>query len=1257
MALLPLNRSIRSFSAVAVAMFAGLVSSPAHAIDLNIDTPERYSAMLDAVRAAEYTRQGYLEGNANPRALAVVAGLWAFAERNPHASAADLALFAQRYDAALATVITGDPLLARPGSVLTGLTAVRLETQASLQGTDTRIGERVIELLGMSIPGLDGFAQSKRRMARFDAASTISIINRREAADALTAALLGVDPQGQTVEGLATATSAYLEGQGYAPMLGAIDPSRAAVNAGLAGLPDYQAFQAIQTTPGAHLAIESAVFAGLDAVQLETQGLLDDIATSTIEPALGINSARLLAAAEDPNDPEHAAAIAEIEARRAAIIASIQQTADERAAVFAQTLILQQSEFPSVVMVADAARSFAGLQLEVNNGYAVAQSGVDFLGGLAIVGAGYASANPWVVAQGLTTAVSSLIGIGEALDDEMTPEQQIYGEIVELRQQVEDLRVEMNERFDIVDMKLDSIFETMIFGFQALGDQIGDLQADVDEIATDIAAVRTTLSRIEAALFGFAQEILLLPLSTQTDLVLEYRADTGADLLYANATPSFVNASAFFYTFATTTARSSAFAGPSGVAITLDNAATILDAAPIARSINDLRTIPQGLETSEGVPVTGFAFPATVAAPSPWSQAASAYAQLARENPWYFAYLLDRQSIERGGETELDEIIADGERITGIAAALRNRNDLFNALLQRLADEILTLDVAVEQAIVANQTANGLIAGATSVDPWRPLDQPAVGLMPVLSTINTVNFAGFGPFGSEDLNYNNQVTMAPLRGYEIAISDNRLGASSTLTRAEIAHRNALTEALENTPGEVRPTLRLPNEQFDGGLLDFSMTIEMESTNYQSIRTIECRIGQSFGGNAVEPLFEPIDGTVRVGRIVEEAWSNGLDGLEYAILDGDLTGQIFEAGTVDVQIGFITIKRPVAIEILSDTSTSTIGGTNWIAHQSTYLRNRFASIREDARADLLADLESPGSIFADSSERIANTYALLDAYLTLGLDDALSQSEILRAALRGGASADGLGARIEDYILVLQRSESQDLGGIGGALATDWAIDLPNLGDHFFQRTTALANEIDAALAMELPSFPYVEYVLADLRSLREHAFDLAIDDTYTATGSLSIDAAVGLIANDITQPGRIDNDELMVDTLFFSSLDHTPPAHGSVFVNPDGAFDYIPDPGFAGEDAFTYRLIARVNDSPSAVGEVNAYSSPTTVVIRVEPAACAGDITGDGAVDLADLNIVLANFGTGPGGDATGDGNTDLADLNLVLANFGAACP
>ncbi|XHC24330.1 MAG: hypothetical protein ACFHWZ_12040 [Phycisphaerales bacterium] len=55
---------------------------------------------------------------------------------------------------------------------------------------------------------------------------------------------------------------------------------------------------------------------------------------------------------------------------------------------------------------------------------------------------------------------------------------------------------------------------------------------------------------------------------------------------------------------------------------------------------------------------------------------------------------------------------------------------------------------------------------------------------------------------------------------------------------------------------------------------------------------------------------------------------------------------------------------------------------------------------------------------------------------------------------------------------------------------------------------------------------------------------------------------------------------------------------------------------------------------------------------------CPADLTGDNAVNLADLNLVLANFGTTtPDGDTNNDGVVDLADLNAVLGAFGTDCP
>ncbi len=60
-----------------------------------------------------------------------------------------------------------------------------------------------------------------------------------------------------------------------------------------------------------------------------------------------------------------------------------------------------------------------------------------------------------------------------------------------------------------------------------------------------------------------------------------------------------------------------------------------------------------------------------------------------------------------------------------------------------------------------------------------------------------------------------------------------------------------------------------------------------------------------------------------------------------------------------------------------------------------------------------------------------------------------------------------------------------------------------------------------------------------------------------------------------------------------------------------------------------------------------------------EPPACPGDLTGDGLVDLDDLDDLLAHFGdcgTVGGEDINGDGCVNLSDLSLILSVFGADC-
>lgn len=88
-------------------------------------------------------------------------------------------------------------------------------------------------------------------------------------------------------------------------------------------------------------------------------------------------------------------------------------------------------------------------------------------------------------------------------------------------------------------------------------------------------------------------------------------------------------------------------------------------------------------------------------------------------------------------------------------------------------------------------------------------------------------------------------------------------------------------------------------------------------------------------------------------------------------------------------------------------------------------------------------------------------------------------------------------------------------------------------------------------------------------------------DSYTMTSgqTLQVDAANGVLVNDTD----VEGDSLIAELV-------TPPSNGTVTLNSDGSFEYIPVATFSGQDAFSYLVDDGEGDSENA-----------TVVITVEP--------------------------------------------------------
>ncbi len=125
----------------------------------------------------------------------------------------------------------------------------------------------------------------------------------------------------------------------------------------------------------------------------------------------------------------------------------------------------------------------------------------------------------------------------------------------------------------------------------------------------------------------------------------------------------------------------------------------------------------------------------------------------------------------------------------------------------------------------------------------------------------------------------------------------------------------------------------------------------------------------------------------------------------------------------------------------------------------------------------------------------------------------------------------------------------------------------------------------------------------------------------------------------VTLPGAdVDGDAL-------AYLIDRQPSHGTATVS-DGEARYSPEPGYTGDDAFTY-----------IVDDGTARSDPATVSVTVV-ALTPWDTNDSGAVDIVDLVTVAQQFGAvgeGLAADVNGDGVVNIVDLVTVASHFGEA--
>ena len=120
-------------------------------------------------------------------------------------------------------------------------------------------------------------------------------------------------------------------------------------------------------------------------------------------------------------------------------------------------------------------------------------------------------------------------------------------------------------------------------------------------------------------------------------------------------------------------------------------------------------------------------------------------------------------------------------------------------------------------------------------------------------------------------------------------------------------------------------------------------------------------------------------------------------------------------------------------------------------------------------------------------------------------------------------------------------------------------------------------------------------------------------------------------------------------------------------------FENVPEYNMSNSNSFQVEMFfdgviritwLNVDSTDAIVGLSEGLGTPgdfTESDLSAYDSCCDGDLNGDGTVGLADLQILLSNYGTLSGagyedGDLNGDGAVNLADLQLLLSFYGTVC-
>jgi hypothetical protein len=279
--------------------------------------------------------------------------------------------------------------------------------------------------------------------------------------------------------------------------------------------------------------------------------------------------------------------------------------------------------------------------------------------------------------------------------------EQILRQLQNLSTQIQDLRKEMNVRFDRIEKQLNAMFASMLEHFARIDFNLGQIEGNVEEIQFALYSLHSAVQRMNRNIHTFLEAAHRRELVEAINGFLNFRELTGQDMDFE----TFLKGENEFFSWGFSHAQDPLQAGPEERSFQDSDLFAELDNFPITTNVNYLRQMPA---ERFGLPPIAAN---RLANPSDWITASEGYAQLSEESPAHAANI----SAERVGN-----LIDVGEQLGASLSRIAD-NSLFNALANHYLAQFASLKAAV--AAFEREFRNDADNGLAGIDLWGGANQ------------------------------------------------------------------------------------------------------------------------------------------------------------------------------------------------------------------------------------------------------------------------------------------------------------------------------------------------------------------------------------------------------------------------------------------------------------------------------------------------------------------------------------------------------